>query len=44
MNYVDGFVIAVPMANREKYRKHAEAAAPVLKEHGAHVAIHRGDP
>jgi len=31
---VDGFVAAVPTANREKYRKHAEAAAVVFKEHG----------
>jgi uncharacterized protein YbaA (DUF1428 family) len=35
MSYVDGFVAAVPTANREKYRKHAEAAAVVFKEHGA---------
>jgi uncharacterized protein YbaA (DUF1428 family) len=35
MSYVDGFVCAVPTANREKYRKHAEAAAVVFKEHGA---------
>jgi uncharacterized protein YbaA (DUF1428 family) len=35
MSYVDGFVAAVPNANREAYRKHAEAAAPVFKEHGA---------
>jgi uncharacterized protein YbaA (DUF1428 family) len=35
MIYVDGFVAAVPTANREKYRKHAEAAAVVFKEHGA---------
>ena len=35
MNYVDGFVAAVPTANREKYLKHAEAAAAVFKEHGA---------
>lgn len=35
MNYVDGFVCAVPTPNREVYRKHAEAAAPVFKEHGA---------
>ena len=31
---MDGFVAAVPTANREKYRKHAEAAAVVFKEHG----------
>ena len=35
MTYVDGFVAAVPTANREAYRKHAEAAAVVFKEHGA---------
>jgi uncharacterized protein YbaA (DUF1428 family) len=35
MSYVDGFVAAVPTANRERYRKHAEAAAVVFKEHGA---------
>lgn len=35
MTYVDGFVAAVPTANREAYRKHAEAAAVVFKEQGA---------
>lgn len=35
MAYVDGFVLAVPTANREAYRKHAETAAPIFKEHGA---------
>lgn len=35
MPYVDGFVAAVPTANREAYRRHAEAAAEVFKEHGA---------
>ena len=35
MTYVDGFVAAVPTAKREAYRKHAEAAALVFKEHGA---------
>ena len=35
MNYVDGFVIAVPTANREKFRKHAQDAAPVFIEYGA---------
>jgi uncharacterized protein YbaA (DUF1428 family) len=35
MNYVDGFVIAVPTGNREAFRKHAEAMAVVFKEHGA---------
>jgi uncharacterized protein YbaA (DUF1428 family) len=35
MNYVEGFVVAVPTANRETYRTHAEEAAVVFKEHGA---------
>ncbi len=35
MNYVDGFVAAVPTVNRDAYRKHAEAAAVVFKEYGA---------
>jgi uncharacterized protein YbaA (DUF1428 family) len=35
MTYVDGFVAAVPTENRETYRRHAEAAAIVFKEHGA---------
>jgi uncharacterized protein YbaA (DUF1428 family) len=35
MDYVDGFVAAVPTANREKFREHAEAAAAVFREHGA---------
>jgi len=35
MPYVDGFVAAVPTANKEIYKKHAEAAAVVFKEHGA---------
>jgi uncharacterized protein YbaA (DUF1428 family) len=35
MNYVDGFVLAVPAANREAYRELAEKAFPIFKEHGA---------
>lgn len=35
MNYVDGFVAAVPTANRDAFRKHAEVSAAVFKEHGA---------
>jgi uncharacterized protein YbaA (DUF1428 family) len=35
MTYIDGFVAAVPTANREAYRKHAEQAATVFKDHGA---------
>lgn len=33
--YVDGFVAAVPTANKEAYRAHAERAAVVFKDHGA---------
>ena len=35
MPYVDGFVVAVPTVNKEKYTKYAEDAAAVFKEHGA---------
>jgi uncharacterized protein YbaA (DUF1428 family) len=35
MNYVDGFVAAVPAANKEKYLKHATDALAVFKEYGA---------
>ena len=35
MTYVDGFVAAVPAANKEAYRAHAAKAAVVFKEHGA---------
>ena len=35
MNYVDGFVAAVPTKNKEIYRVHAKTAAAVFKEHGA---------
>jgi uncharacterized protein YbaA (DUF1428 family) len=35
MAYVEGFVAAVPAANKEAYRKHAAGAAPLFKEFGA---------
>ena len=35
MNYVDGFVCAVPTANRDAYLAHAAKAAPIFKEFGA---------
>ena len=35
MTYVDGFVAAVPTRDREIYKRHAEIAAAVFKEHGA---------
>jgi uncharacterized protein YbaA (DUF1428 family) len=33
--YIDGFVAAVPTANREAYKKHAQEIARVFKDHGA---------
>lgn len=35
MNYVDGFVLAVPTASKEAYIQCATAAAAVFKENGA---------
>jgi uncharacterized protein YbaA (DUF1428 family) len=35
MTYVDGFVIAVPAANRQRFVDHAEHADPVFVELGA---------
>ncbi|OTP68415.1 DUF1428 domain-containing protein [Caballeronia sordidicola] len=35
MTYIDGFLAAVPTANREAFRQHAQMAAGVFREHGA---------
>lgn len=35
MTYVEGFVAAVPAANKDAYRRHAEEAAPLFREFGA---------
>jgi len=35
MAYIEGFVAAVPRANKEAYRKHAEGAWPYFKKLGA---------
>ncbi|MER9052634.1 DUF1428 family protein [Mesorhizobium sp. M0910] len=35
MSYVDGFVLAVPKANLDAYKKMAQTAGAVWKEHGA---------
>ena len=35
MNYIDGYVIAVPTANKESYRRVAQNATTVFKEYGA---------
>ena len=34
MTYVEGFVLAVPTANKEEYRQHATGAAPLFREFG----------
>jgi len=39
MNYVDGFVCAVPNANRDAYVQHAELGATVFKECGALAVV-----
>lgn len=39
MNYVDGFVLAVPTANRETYRRVAQTASTVFKEFGALAVV-----
>ena len=35
MSYIDGFVIAVPKANRQKFIDHANHADPLFIEMGA---------
>ncbi|WP_118138433.1 DUF1428 domain-containing protein [Oceanicella sp. SM1341] len=35
MSYVDGFVLAVPLARREAFIAHASFAATIFREHGA---------
>ena len=39
MAYVDGYVLAVPTANKEAYRKLAEKTSIVFKEHGALTVV-----
>jgi uncharacterized protein YbaA (DUF1428 family) len=35
MLYIDGFVLAVPTANKDIYKQYAEATAVVFKDYGA---------
>jgi uncharacterized protein YbaA (DUF1428 family) len=35
MSYLQGFVVPVPTANKEKYLEMAAKAAPIFKEYGA---------
>ncbi|MFN3229334.1 MAG: DUF1428 domain-containing protein [Asticcacaulis sp.] len=39
MAYVDGFMAAVPTANKAAYLKHAEKSALIFKEHGALTVV-----
>lgn len=35
MSYIDGFVVAVPKANKDVYQRYAIESAAAFKEHGA---------
>lgn len=35
MSYIDGFVLAVPKANKQKFIDHARLADPIFMEYGA---------
>lgn len=37
--YVDGYLLAVPTANKDAYRAHAEASAALFKEYGALAVV-----
>ena len=39
MNYVDGFLIPVPTAKKEEYRRLAQTASAVFKDHGALTVV-----
>lgn len=39
MSYVNGFVAAVPEANKEKFVSHAQICTTVFKEHGAEKVV-----
>lgn len=43
MTYFDGFVQAVPAANKEAYRKHAADAAPLFQEFGVKRMVEAWD-
>lgn len=44
MTYIDGFVLAVPTENKERYREVAKDAAVIFKEYGALKVVEcRGD-
>ena len=35
MSYIQGFLVAVPKANKQAYLKSAQSAAPIFQEYGA---------
>lgn len=39
MAYVDGFVFAVPTANKEAFRKYAESFVPLFHEYGVERVV-----
>ena len=41
MNYIDGFVAAVPTAHRGAYLRHAQATGAVFKKYGALSVVER---
>ena len=44
MSYIEGFVAAVPQANKDAYRKHASDAFEYFRKHGAtHLVENWGD-
>ena len=43
MTYFEGFVAAVPEANKEEYRKHASDAAPIFQEFGVRRHVEAWD-
>ena len=43
MTYFEGFIVPVPEANKEAYRKHASGAAPMFKEMGVNRMVESWD-
>jgi uncharacterized protein YbaA (DUF1428 family) len=39
MNYIDGFVAAVPNANKAAYQSHCQQMGAVFREHGALAVV-----
>jgi len=39
MNYIDGFVAAVPTSKKAVYQRHCQAMGAVFKEHGALAVV-----